>query len=67
MGSHSDPSGRSLPPSRFSDSQPLPAAYTDVSVVPEHEKQELERTIANLEGSVRDSFSFLGITTFFPE
>lgn len=30
----------------------IPAAYTDVSVVPEQEKNELEKTIENLQGLV---------------
>lgn len=50
----SDPSCGLLPGSKFSDSPPLPAVYTDVTVVPEHEKQELKQTIANLEGSIHD-------------
>ncbi|OWM62996.1 hypothetical protein CDL15_Pgr020290 [Punica granatum] len=52
MGSNSDPSGGFLPASRFSESQPLPAVCTDVTVIPEHEKQQLERTIANLEDEI---------------
>ena len=31
---------------------PVPALYTDVTVVPEQEKQELEQTISTLEGEI---------------
>ncbi|XP_042516391.1 kinesin-like protein KIN-14U isoform X2 [Macadamia integrifolia] len=33
-------------------SPPTPAVYMDVNVVPEHEKEELQRTILNLEGDI---------------
>lgn len=51
MGSNPD-SLVGLPPvSDVSDSSPpLPSIYTDVNVVPEHQKNELERSISNLEG-----------------
>ncbi|KAK9291941.1 hypothetical protein L1049_019893 [Liquidambar formosana] len=38
--------------SELPESPPLPAVYTDVNVVPEHEKHELEQTISNLEGEI---------------
>lgn len=42
-----------LPPvSYFSDSPPLPTICTDVNVIPEHEKNELQQSISNLEGKV---------------
>ncbi|XP_010245378.1 PREDICTED: kinesin-like protein KIN-14D isoform X2 [Nelumbo nucifera] len=42
-----------LPPvSESPDSPPALAAYTDVNVVPEHEKKTLEQTILNLEGEI---------------
>lgn len=42
-----------LPPvSYFSDSPPLPIICTDVTVIPEHEKNELQQSISNLEGKV---------------
>ena len=31
---------------------PVPALYTDVTVVPEQERQELEQTISTLEGEI---------------
>lgn len=34
------------------DSPPLPTIYTDVNVVPEHEKNELQQSISSLEGRV---------------
>ncbi|KAJ7973431.1 Kinesin-like protein [Quillaja saponaria] len=40
------------PAGDFVDSPPIPAIYTDVSVVPEHEKNELEQSILNLEGEI---------------
>lgn len=64
MGSHSDPSCGLLPSSKFSDSPPLPTVYTDVTVVPEHEKHELKQTIANLEGLVHNSSYSFHITIF---
>lgn len=39
-----------LPASDLPDSPPAPALYTDVSVVPEQQKNELEQSITNLEG-----------------
>ncbi|BFG37089.1 hypothetical protein CerSpe_233630 [Prunus speciosa] len=42
-----------LPPvSYFSDSPPLPTICTDVNVIPEHEKNELQQSISNLEGEI---------------
>lgn len=42
-----------LPPvSYFSDSACLPTTCTDVNVVPEHEKNELQQSMSNLEGKV---------------
>lgn len=38
--------------SELPESPPLPAVYTDVNVIPEHEKQELEQTILNLEEEI---------------
>lgn len=40
------------PASESSDSAPLIHGYTDVTVVPEHEKHELEQTISDLEGEI---------------
>ncbi|CAK7340878.1 unnamed protein product [Dovyalis caffra] len=42
--------------SELIDSPPLPnpTIYTDVNVVPEHEKDELEQSILNLEGEIAD-------------
>ncbi|KAJ0013252.1 hypothetical protein Pint_20597 [Pistacia integerrima] len=53
MGSNPD-SLDGLPPiSDLSDSlPPLPSIYTDVNVVPEHQKTELEQSISNLEGEL---------------
>ncbi|XP_031284334.1 kinesin-like protein KIN-14U [Pistacia vera] len=53
MGSNPD-SLDALPPiSDLSDSlPPLPSIYTDVNVVPEHQKTELEQSISNLEGEL---------------
>ncbi|XP_057963011.1 kinesin-like protein KIN-14U [Malania oleifera] len=51
MGSNSD-SLDGLPLASELDSPPLPAIYTDVNVVPEHEKNELRKTITNLEGEL---------------
>ncbi|KAM1549563.1 hypothetical protein ACFX15_010117 [Malus domestica] len=42
-----------LPSIDFSDSPPpLPTICTDVNVVPEHEKNELQQSISNLEGEI---------------
>ncbi|KAF3454370.1 hypothetical protein FNV43_RR04817 [Rhamnella rubrinervis] len=42
-----------LPPvSDLPDSPPIPPIYTDVNVVPEHEKDELQQSISCLEGRV---------------
>ncbi|KAA8544993.1 hypothetical protein F0562_019790 [Nyssa sinensis] len=38
--------------SELPDSPPVSALYTDVNVVPEHEKNELEQSISNLEGEI---------------
>ncbi|PIA44635.1 hypothetical protein AQUCO_01700315v1 [Aquilegia coerulea] len=35
------------------DSPPTPACYTDVNVIPEHEKKALEETVVNLEGELK--------------
>lgn len=39
----------SAAPPEFSDSPPVSTTYTDVGVIPEHEKNELEQLISNLE------------------
>lgn len=46
------------PASESSDSAPLIHGYTDVTVVPEHEKHELEQTISDLEGIAMLLFTF---------
>lgn len=38
--------------SEVMDSQPALTIYTDVSVVPEHEKSQLEQSISNLQGEI---------------
>lgn len=48
-----------LPSIDFSDSPPsLPTICTDVNVVPEHERNELQQSISNLEGKVFENFQF---------
>lgn len=37
-------------PESFESPQPVPLVYTDVTVVPEHERNELEKSISSLEG-----------------
>ncbi|GKV07366.1 hypothetical protein SLEP1_g19156 [Rubroshorea leprosula] len=52
MGSSTD-SFTGLPPvSELADSPPLPTIFTDVNVVPEQEKSQLEQLISNLEGEI---------------
>lgn len=54
MGSSTD-SFNGLPPvSELADSPPLPTIFTDVNVVPEQEKSQLEQLISNLEGNISD-------------
>lgn len=52
MGSNPDSLDGLPPVSELPDSPPLPTIYTDVNVVPEHEKNELEHSISNLEGEI---------------
>ncbi|XP_030520776.1 kinesin-like protein KIN-14U isoform X2 [Rhodamnia argentea] len=52
MGLNSDSLDGYPPATESSDSPPLIHGYTDVTVVPEHEKHELEQTISNLEGEI---------------
>lgn len=52
MESNPDSIHRLPPVSYFSDSPPLPTICTDVNVIPEHEKNELQQSISNLEGKV---------------
>ncbi|KAF5951325.1 hypothetical protein HYC85_009269 [Camellia sinensis] len=52
LGSNPDSPDALLPPSEIPNPPPVPAISTDVNVVPEHEKDELERTISNLEGEI---------------
>lgn len=52
MESHLDSLDGYAPASESSGSPHLIHGYTDVTVVPEHEKQELEQTISNLEGEI---------------
>ncbi|XP_024007005.1 kinesin-like protein KIN-14U isoform X2 [Eutrema salsugineum] len=39
-------------PESIESPQPVPLVYTDVNVVPEHERNELEKSISSLEGEV---------------
>ncbi|XP_043709890.1 kinesin-like protein KIN-14U [Telopea speciosissima] len=50
--SNPDPFDGLPPVSELLISPPTPAVYMDVNVVPEHEKESLERTILNLEGEI---------------
>ncbi|XP_021817557.1 kinesin-like protein KIN-14U isoform X1 [Prunus avium] len=52
MESNPDSIDRLPPVSYFSDSPPLPTICTDVNVIPEHEKNELQQSISNLEGEI---------------
>lgn len=52
MESNPDSSDGFPPDSDLSDSPPLPTIYTDVNVVPEHEKNQLQLSISNLEGMI---------------
>ncbi|KAL7234919.1 hypothetical protein ACSBR1_018399 [Camellia fascicularis] len=52
LGSNPDSPDALLPPSEIPDPPPVPTISIDVNVVPEHEKDELERTISNLEGEI---------------
>ncbi|XP_008218171.1 PREDICTED: kinesin-like protein KIFC3 [Prunus mume] len=52
MESNSDSIDGLPPVSYFSDSPPLPTICTDVNVIPEHEKNELQQSISNLEGEI---------------
>ncbi|CAH2044563.1 unnamed protein product [Thlaspi arvense] len=49
--SQSPVSSMSVPES-IESPQPVPLVYTDVNVVPEHERNELEKSISSLEGEV---------------
>ena len=62
MEPHQDYIDASQLESESMDSPPLPnpTIYTDVSVVPEHEKDELEHSILNLEGK---SLKYLVLVT----
>lgn len=59
MESNSDSLDGYPPASELSDSPPLIHGYTDVTIIPEHEKHELEQTILNLEGIVMLLLTFL--------
>ncbi|KAJ8769409.1 hypothetical protein K2173_002729 [Erythroxylum novogranatense] len=50
--SNLDYQGDALPVSESQDSISTPTIYTDVSVVPEHEKNELEQSIVTIEGEI---------------
>ncbi|PRQ41964.1 putative minus-end-directed kinesin ATPase [Rosa chinensis] len=52
MESNPDSSDGLPPVSYLSDSPPLPATCTDVNVVPEHEKNQLQQSICSLEGEI---------------
>jgi hypothetical protein len=39
-----------IPQSPLSSESVVPLVYTDVNVVPEHESNQLEKSISNLEG-----------------
>ncbi|VVA92641.1 unnamed protein product [Arabis nemorensis] len=46
-------------PESIESPQPVPLLYTDVNVVPEHEMNELEKSITNLQGEVLELKSML--------
>lgn len=50
-----------LAAAEFPDSPPVSTIYTDVGVIPEHEKNELEKLISNLESIMSRQFTFLRI------
>ncbi|XP_062004098.1 kinesin-like protein KIN-14U [Rosa rugosa] len=52
MESNPDSSDGLPPVSYSSDSPPLPATCTDVNVVPEQQKNQLQQSICNLEGEI---------------
>jgi hypothetical protein len=52
MGSSPDSLDGISPVSELHDAPTIPAIYTDVNVVPEHEKNELKQLILNLEGKI---------------
>ncbi|XP_059440130.1 kinesin-like protein KIN-14U [Corylus avellana] len=52
MGSSPDSLDGISPVSELHDAPTIPAIYTDVNVVPEHEKNELKQLILNLEGEI---------------
>lgn len=47
------------PTASRSPESPLVDTFTDVNVVPEHEKNQLEQTISNLEGKIIQKLMFL--------
>lgn len=51
----------SLAAAEFPDSPPVSTIYTDVGVIPEHEKNEQEQLISNLERIVSRHFPLLRI------
>lgn len=52
MGSNPDSLDGFSPVSELHDSPSIPSICTDVNVIPEHEKNELEQLILNLEGEI---------------
>lgn len=46
---------------QFPDSPNVSTIYTDVGVIPEHEKNELEQLISNLESTMSRQFTLLRI------
>ncbi|XP_050384115.1 kinesin-like protein KIN-14U isoform X2 [Argentina anserina] len=52
MESNPDPNDGLSAVSSYSESPPLPATCTDVNVVPEHENDQLQQTVCNLEGEI---------------
>ncbi|KAK3005840.1 hypothetical protein RJ639_015773 [Escallonia herrerae] len=52
LGSHLNFIDGELPSFESPESPSIQASFTDVSVVPEHEKEQLEQTISNLEGEI---------------
>ncbi|PSS24881.1 Kinesin-like protein [Actinidia chinensis var. chinensis] len=52
VGSNLDSPDGLLSASKMPESPPFPAVFTDVNVVPQLEKKELETKIANLEGEI---------------
>lgn len=63
VSSPDSPHGPS-PVSELLDSLSIPAICTDVNVVPEHEKNELEQSILNLEGTIFNQLELREVIVF---